>query len=76
MTFRKHQESKTHQEAVEAIIILPKTSSDVGELLNQAHKAEKENAQRMLDIILTSVRYLARQGLALRGDTSEESNLV
>ena len=61
---------------MEAIIILPKTSSDVGELLKQAHKAERENARRMLDIILTSVRYLAYQGLPLRGDTSEESNLV
>ena len=76
MAFRKHQESKTHREAVEAIIILPKTSGDVGELLNQTHKSEKENARRMLDISLTSVRYLARQDLALRGDTSEESNLV
>ena len=30
----------------------------------------------MLDIILTSVRYFAHQGLAPWGDTSEESNLV
>ncbi len=48
----------------------------MGELLSDAHKAEKGNARKMLDIILTSLRYLARQGLALRGDTSEGSNLT
>jgi hypothetical protein len=66
--FRKHQESETHCEAVEAMITLPKTTSDVGELLSKAHKEEKELARDMLRSILSSVRYLARQGLALRGD--------
>ena len=32
MSFRKHQDSKTHAEAVEAVIMLPKTTSNVGEL--------------------------------------------
>ena len=76
MLFKKHQETKTHREAVEAVITLPKTTGNVGELLNKTHKAEKENSRRMLDIIFSSVRYLARQGLALRGDTSDESNLI
>lgn len=34
------------------------------------------NAQRMLDIILTSLRYFAHQGLAQQGDTNNESNLI
>ena len=76
MLFKKHQESKTHREAVEAVITLPKTTGDVGELLNKTHKAEKENSRKILDIILSSVRYLARQGIALRGDKSDESNLI
>ena len=74
--FKKHQESKTHCEAVEAMITLPKTTSDVGELLSKAHKEEKELARDMLRSILSSVRYLARQGLALRGDDDAESNLI
>ena len=74
--FNKHQYSKTHREAVEALIILPRTSRDVGELLSEAHKADKDNARQMLDIIVTSVRYLARQDIALRGDAMEESNLI
>ena len=74
--FKKHQESKTHCEAVEAMITLPNTTSDVGELLSKAHKEEKELARDMLRSILSSVRYLARQGLALRGDDDAESNLI
>ena len=76
MAFRKHQDSKTHREAIEAVITLPKTTADVGELLSKAHREEKVAARDMLTIILSSVRYLARQGLALRGDDDTESNLI
>lgn len=68
MAFRKHQESKTHWEAVETIIILPKTTYDMGEQLSKAHKAEKENSWKMLHIILTSLRYLDLKSLAI-GET-------
>ena len=76
MAFRKHQESKAHREAVEVIVTLPSTTKDVGELLSNAHKAEKENARKMLHILLTSIKFLARQGLALRGDAMDDSNLI
>ena len=76
MGFRKHQESKTHQEAVEVVITLPQTTSNVGELLSKAHKQEREFARNMLGLILSSVKYLARQGLALRGSDDAESNLI
>lgn len=74
--FKKYQVSKMHCEAVEAMITSPKTTSDVGELLSKAHREEKELARDMLQSILSSVRYLARQGLALRGDDDAESNLI
>ena len=48
----------------------------MGEILNKAHQVEKDNAQGMLDIILTSLKYLSHQGLVLHGDVSDESNLV
>ena len=70
MGFRKHQESKTHQEAVEVVITLPQTASNVGELLSKAHKQEREFARNMLGLILS------RQGLALRGSDDAESNLI
>ena len=42
--------------------------------LSSAHKAEKNEARDMLRMILSSVRFLARQGLALRGDGSDVSS--
>ena len=49
--------------------------SNVGELLSNAHKREKELARDSLRIIISSIRYLARQEVALRGDDAE-SNLI
>ncbi len=41
------------------------------------HKTAREEATAMLHLILSSVRFLARQGLALPGNNSDESgNLV
>ena len=54
-----------------------KTTKDVGEQLDRAHKAQKEKARDILKLIISSVRFLARQGLALRGDGSDASaNLI
>lgn len=51
---------------------LPATTKDVSELLSQAHRANKVQARGMR-LILSSVHFLARQGLALRGDGSDTS---
>ena len=42
----------------------------------EAHREEMVKARDMLAIILSSVRYLARQGLALRKADDLESNLI
>ena len=51
-------------------------AKDVGEQFDRAHKANKERARDVLCLILASIRFLARQGLALRGDVEESSNLI
>ena len=77
VSFKKHALSKAHQEATDKVITLPQTTHDIGEQLSRAHMIEKQKARDMLYLILSSVRFLARQGLALRGDhSSEESNLT
>ena len=58
VAFSTHFQSKSHIEAVEAVITLPKQTKDVGAQLSIAHKAEKEEARDMLQIILSSVRFL------------------
>ena len=65
VAFNKHLQSKSHNEAVEVAVTLPKTTKDVGEQLSRAHRADKEQARDMLRLILSSVCFLARQGLAL-----------
>ena len=66
--FNVHSNSKFHKGCTEVAIDLPRTTRDVGELLSSAHAQEKAKNRVYLLKIIQSVRYLARQGLALRGD--------
>ena len=75
--FQKHQQSVTHKQAVEVMIVLPSSTKDVSELLVKQLAKEKECNRRMLLKIVSSIRYLSRQGMALRGDgNDEDSNFV
>ena len=65
--FRKHQASDCHREANEAVIILPKQTGNIGEMLSSEHQAEKASNRKVFLTLLQNIRYLARQGLALRG---------
>ena len=67
LKFEKHHNSVCHKKAVECVINIPKTHADVGEMLSLTHAHQKAVNRQMLKIILSSIRYLARQGLALRG---------
>ena len=69
---KKHEQSSCHREAVEVTITLPATTRDVGEQLCQEHQKEKETNRKMLLKVISCIRYLARQGLALRGDGDEQ----
>ena len=75
--FHKHQSSQCHREANEALIVLPKQTCDVGELLSREHQEEKATNRRMLLKVLQNIRFLARQGLSLRGDHGDaDSNFI
>ena len=57
--------------------MLPRTTPDVGELLSTAHASEKESNRKYLQKVAQTLRYLARQGLPLRGDGGEiDSNFA
>ncbi len=73
---RKHEQSSSHRQAVEAIITLPATTVNIGEQLSREHAKEKEVSRDMLLEIISSIRYLGRQGLALRGDGEEDGNFM
>ena len=71
VSFKKHEQSSCHREAVEVMVSLPVTTRDIGEMLSQQHAKEKEGNRKVLLKILANVKFLARQGLAFRGDGNE-----
>ena len=72
--FQKHQESATHKQAVEVMIVLPSATKDVSELLVTQLAKEKEHNRRMFLKIVSSIRFLSRQGMAFRGDRNDEDS--
>ena len=64
----KHEQTTTHKTAVDLVVTLPQTPRDVGEMLSSAHVAEKAVNRHCLLKIEESIRFLARQGLPLRGN--------
>ena len=69
--FCRHEASGCHKAAVEAVVTLPKTTGDIGELLSSAHAKEKASNQKNLMTVARCLRFMARQGLAIRGDGDE-----
>jgi len=54
------------------VIILPATTSDNAEQLSLHHSKQKEANRQIFMKILSSLRYLARQGLPLRGSGDDQ----
>ncbi|KAL5469095.1 hypothetical protein EMCRGX_G030291 [Ephydatia muelleri] len=69
--FCRHEASGCHKAAVEAVVTLPKTTGDIGELLSSAHAKEKASNQKNLMTVARCLRFMARQGLTIRGDGDE-----
>ena len=64
----------THKSAVEYMVTLPATTSDVGDLLSSSYASQKQANREYLIKIIQNVRFLAREGLALRGDGDEKDS--
>ena len=73
---RRHEASKCHQDAVQVMIVLPKTTRDIGETLSSAHMKKKEESRKVLVKIIQNIKFLSRQGTALRGHDDAESNFT
>lgn len=65
--FEKHQNTTSHRDAVDLVVKIPSTTKDVGEMLSAGLASQKAESRKVLLTILSSIRYLGRQGLALRG---------
>ena len=62
--FEKHQKSNYHRDAVQ---LITSNTKNVGEMLSESYAQQKVENRQVFMIILSSIRFLARQRLALRG---------
>ena len=77
IAFKKHESSECHKEAVQVMISLPATCPDVGEMLSSQHAQQKMENRECLLKVLANLKFLARQGLPLRGDGDDsDSNFI
>lgn len=72
----KHQNSHFHRESVEKLMCLNDASMNIGAQIYKQYKDDQDLHRNLFLKQLSSLRYLARQGLAIRGHESIESNLI
>lgn len=63
-----------HKRAVERVITLPATTRDVADSLSWQAAETKKGKRSCLLKVMTSLRFSARQRLAIRGDGPGESD--
>ena len=77
ISFKTHEASASHKEALQVVMVIPSTCSDVGEMLSREHAQEKGENRQCLHRILLNIRFLSRQSLAFRGDGDKaDSNFM
>ncbi|CAF1551807.1 unnamed protein product [Adineta ricciae] len=72
--FSKHESGKVHHDCV--YLVNQQQKPTVAAQLSLTHQAQQSQRRRMLFIEVECIRYLLRQGLALRGHIEEEGNLL
>lgn len=73
VAFKNHEQTSCHKEAVQMVVVVPKCYKDCAELLSTEHAKEKADNRQLLYKLLTNIRFLARQGIPLRGDGDEDN---
>ena len=58
-----------------SLTFLPQQCGDIGEIIDNQVRREKESNREVFFVILRAIEFLAHQGLALRGHERSERNL-
>ena len=69
--FSRHEDTAARKVAVDVSINIPRTSRDVGDMLSSAHTQQKALNRHYLIKVAQNIRFLSRQGIALRGDADK-----
>jgi len=73
--FCQHEQSQFHRESAEFLVQALQRES-VASLLNIQLKKDQRDSRTAYKIVISSIRYLARSGQALRGSDMDKGNLV
>ena len=63
----KHEKSISHHQAIDLVEKIPQTTMNVADMLSSHLAEQKAENREILKIILSSICFLARQGLAFGG---------
>ncbi|CAF4469972.1 unnamed protein product, partial [Rotaria magnacalcarata] len=72
--FQLHEKTKLHHDSI--YVVNQQTKPSVAVRLPSAIQQQQEQCRNCLFIQISSIMYLLRQGLALRGHDEENSNLI
>ena len=75
ISLRKHKDSACHKEVLQMVVVLPASCADIGEMLSKEHADQKRDNRRCLLKVLSNIRFLARQGIALCVDGDEKDSI-
>ncbi|CAF4989653.1 unnamed protein product [Rotaria sp. Silwood1] len=71
---KKHESSKIHSDCV--YLVKQQQKPTVAAQLNLTHQIQQAKRRRMLLTEIQCIKYLLRQGLAIRGHVEDEANLI
>ena len=72
--FKKHESSNCHKDSAVVDVDLLSFVKDIAETLQSELTKQKMEYRQMLLKILSNIRFLARQSIAIRGDGDEENS--
>ena len=66
-----HKDSACHKQALQLIVVLPACCPNVGKMLSKEHADWKKDSRQCLLRVLSNIRFLTQQGIALRDNGDE-----
>ena len=72
--FKEHESSNCHKDSMIVTVDLLSSVKDIAETLQRELTKQKSENRQMLLKILSNIRFLARQSIAIRGDGDEENS--
>lgn len=73
--FSIHKKNENHRSSIE-FFQLRENSRPVISLLTEQSVNEQKGTRKVFKVVISSIRYLARNGLAIGGDTWDYGNLI